>query len=189
MFSSLWRNTPEAQEILLYHLITQMQMTGLRPREYPERVIREIAAAHGRPEARLLYANTIVLWAIDRGDLATADAWDRRALELSESCELRLENLTLAKSACFDVLFRKDLTAGKSKFADVEFATLTPDWFRHRAQGAQCLASGNVSGALAETCRAESLFPKRLPYYDFEKMLLEALHQLALEVQPISRVL
>lgn len=189
LFSSLWRNTPEAQEILLYHLITQMQIAGLRPRDYPEHIIHQIAAAQGRPEARLLYANTIVLWAIDGGDVATADAWDRRALELSECCELRLQNLTLAKSACFDVLFRKDLMAGKRKFEEVEFGTVTPDWFRHRAQAAQCIATGNVSGALAEIRRAESLFPKRLPCYEFEKMLLEVLQRLALEVQRTSTVL
>lgn len=183
LFLSFWRNTPETEEILLYHLITQMQIAGLRPRDYPEQFMREIAAARGRPEARLLYANTIVLWAIDRDDMATADAWDRRALELSESCEVRFQNLTLARSACFDVLFRADEAAARSKFARVDFATLTPDWFRHRARAVQCLTAGDFSGTLRENRRAESLFPKRLPYYDFEKMLLQRLQRLASEVR------
>lgn len=189
LFSALRRNTPDAQEILLYHLVAQMEIAGLRPRDYPRQVIRKIAMAQGRMEARLLYANTVMLWAMDRGDAETADAWDRRAVELSDWCDLRLQNLTLARSACFDVIFRKDFAAARSKFADVEFATLTPEWFRHRVEAAHSVASGNISGALEQMCRAQFLFPKRLPYYDFEKMLLQRLYRLALEVRQASGVL
>jgi hypothetical protein len=129
----------------------------------------------------LLYANTIALWAIDRGDMQTADAWDRRAVELSACCEARARNLTLAKSACFDVLFRQDQAAARRKFAGVDFTALTPDWFRHRAQGAQSVATGEFSAALAAAGRAEVLFPKPLPYYEFEKMLLLQLRRQASE--------
>lgn len=56
LFYSLLRNTPEAQQILLYHLVTQLQIAGVRPREYPEPIILKLAQASGAPEMCLAYA-------------------------------------------------------------------------------------------------------------------------------------
>lgn len=186
LFSSLRRNTPEAQEILLFHLVAQLSLAGMRPRDYPERLIGKLASARWRPDASALYAYTIALWAIDRGDLVTADAWDRRMVELSDSCDVRLRNLTLARSACFDLAFRDDIAAARNKFSDVGRGMLSPVWFMHRARAARWLAIGDVPETLAEVCRAQYAFPKWLPYFDFEKMLLSRIYQKALAVRPKS---
>jgi hypothetical protein len=177
---SLLHNTIEAQEILLYHLVTQLGVAGMRPREYPERLIRKLAAAGRRPDMSLIYAHTIVMWAIDHGDMQTAEAWEQRALDLSDICDLRLQNLALARSAFFDVLFRNNLAAAKCKFAEVNLEILSPGYFMHRAKAAYQVASGNTEEALAEVHRANFSFPKRLPYYDFERTLLAKLHQKAI---------
>lgn len=180
LFISLRRNTSEAQEILLYHLVTQLSLAGIRPRDYPERLIRKLSGARCRPDAAATYAYTIALWAMDRGDYTTAAAWDRRMVELSDSCELGLRNLMLARSACFHALFDEDLKMAKSIFADVNCDMLSPAWFMHRAKAAKWLTTGNIPETLAEVCRAQYAFPKRLAYYDFEKKLLGRIHQKAL---------
>jgi hypothetical protein len=184
---SLFRNTAEAQGILLYHLVTQLGVAGMRPRDYPERLIRKLAVGRSRPDMSLIYAHTIVMWAIDRGDMQTADAWEQRALELCERCDLRLQNLTLARSAFFDVLFRDNLVAASCKFADVDLEVLSPRYLMHRAKAAYQLAAGNVEEALAEVHRTQFRFPKHLPYYDFEHSLLSQLHRKAIEVAEIRR--
>ncbi len=192
LFVSLRHNTPEAQEILLYHLVTQLSLAGLRPRDYPERLIRRIAIARGRPDISSVYAHTIVLWAMDRADLTTAAAWDARMVELSHSCELRLRNLALARSACFHLLFDEEFAAARSKFANVNCEMLSPPWFMHKAKAARWLALGNIPEALAEVSRAQYAFPKSLPYYEFERMLLSRIHRKALAVQskpaPVSYI-
>ncbi len=177
LFSCIWRNGPEAQEVRLYHTTAQLSAAGVRPREYPEEVIRKLALARGRPEAGLLYAHTIAMWAIDRGDIEAADAWDRRSLDLSAFCDVRLRSMALARSACFDVLFRDDPVAADQKFRNVAFDRLMPSCFMHRAQAARWIAKGNFAEALAEMRLAESSFPKELPYYEFERTLLGRLGQ------------
>lgn len=184
LFCSLFEEAPEAEEILVYHLLTQMQMAGVRPRDYQERIIRQLALGRRKPEMCLVQANAIVLWAVDRNDLATADAWDKRAIDISDFCDLKLQNSTLAASACWDILFRDDLRSAKAKFADVEFEILSPDWFQHRAKAAYHLACGRILQALAEIARARYSFPNRLPYYDFERMLLGELHRRAVSSEP-----
>ena len=191
LFYSLLRNTPEAQQILLYHLVTQLQIAGVRPRDYPQRVIFKLAQASGRAEMCVVYANAIALWAFDRGDLASADAWDKRAMDLSEFCNLKLQNSTAAASACLDVILRGDLRAAANKFADVQLETLSPRWLRHRSKAVYWLTAGNIPETLAEIARAQYSFPNRLPYYDFERMLLGGLHRIAITTQPrdpISRL-
>ncbi len=178
----LFHNTPEAQEILLYHLVAQIGVAGMRPRDYPERLIRKLAAARSRPDMALIFAHTIVIWAIDRGDIQTAGAWEQRAVELSDLCDLRLQNLTLARSAFFDVLFRDNLASAQSKFRDVSLELLTPAYFMHRAKAAYQIVAGDIDDALAEVHRATFSFPTKLPYYEFERDLLRGLHEKAIRV-------
>jgi hypothetical protein len=184
---SLFHNTVEAQEILLYHLVTQLGVAGMRPRDYPERLIRKLAAARSRPDMSLIYAHTITMWAIDCGEMQTAEAWDQRTVELSERCDLRLQNLTLARSAFFDVLFRDKLALARCKFAEVNLDILSPRTFMHRAKAAYQLAAGNIEEALAEVHRAKFYFPKHLPYYDFERSLLSQLHRKTIEVAELRK--
>jgi hypothetical protein len=177
---ALVHNSVEAEEILLYHLVTQLGMAGMRPRDYPVRLIRKLAAARSRPDMSLIYAHTIIVWAIDRGDMQTADAWEQRGMDLSEICDLRLQNLTLARSAFFDVLFRDNLAGARCKFAEVNLEVLSPRYFMHRVKAAYQVAAGNTEEALAEVHRANFSFPKALPYYDFERVILTKLHQKAI---------
>jgi hypothetical protein len=184
LFYSLLRNTPEARQILLYHLVTQLQIAGVRPREYPEPIIMKLAQASGTPEMCLVYANAIALWAFDRDDFISADAWDKRALDLSDFCSVKLQNFTAATSACLDVILRDDLRTAASKFADIQLQMLAPRWLRHRSKAAYWLTLGNIPETLAEIARAQYSFPNRLPYYDFERMLLGRLHRIAIKTQP-----
>ena len=135
----------------------------------------------------LIYAHTIMMWAIDRGEMETAEAWEQRTVELCERCDLRLQNLTLARSAFFDVLFRDKLALARCKFAEVNLEILAPRYFMHRTKAAYQLAAGNIEEALAEVHRAKFYFPKRLPYYDFERALLGQLHSKTVEVAELRR--
>jgi hypothetical protein len=184
LFYSFLRITSEANQILLYHLVTQLQIAGMRPRDYPERIVRKLAIARGRPEMCSVYANAIALWAIDRGDIHSADAWDKRALDLSDFCAIKQQNSALAASACFDVIFRDDIRAARGKFAEVQLSILSPLWLRYRIAAAYWIAARNVPAALAEIARARYSFPHRLPYYDFERLLLTTLHRKAIALQP-----
>ncbi|MGA8029814.1 MAG: site-2 protease family protein [Bryobacteraceae bacterium] len=184
LFLSVLRNTAEAEEILLHHLVMQMTIAGVRPRDYPRDLIAKLAAAKGRPDVNSVFAYTIAMWAVDRGDPDTAAAWNQRMAELSQNCNPRLRNLMLARSACFAVLFEDDAAAAKMKFAGVKCGILSPEFFKHRAKAARWLAFGDIPRALAETYRAEGSFPQRLPYYEYEKMLLSRLHQKALAARP-----
>lgn len=184
LFYSLLQNSPEAQEILIYHLLSQLQIAGVRPNDYPEPIVRRLAAARGKPEMCVAYASAIVCWAVDCGDVATADAWDKRATDISDFCDLKIQNAALASSACWDVILRDDLRAARIKFADVELGMLAPEWFQHRAKAASALASGQIVQALAEIARARYSFPGHLPYFEFERMLLGRLHARAIAAQP-----
>ena len=180
LFSILWKDSAEAREIFLYHLVTQLEISGVRPSDYPSGLIGAMAAMNGRPESMLVYAHVISTWALDRGDLATALAWDERALALGPDCRLAAAQATLARSACLDVIARDDFASARRKFAEVDLNALGPAWFRHRALATRCLVENDVPEALAELCRARRAFPKRLPCFDFEQMLLTALHRKAL---------
>src|SRR5579875_2871020 len=41
----LCRRTAEAQQILLYHIATQLQLEGIRPRDYPAELMEQLSAA------------------------------------------------------------------------------------------------------------------------------------------------
>ncbi|MBV9611693.1 MAG: M50 family metallopeptidase [Acidobacteriaceae bacterium] len=183
LFSILWEDSAEAREIFLYHLVTQVELAGLRPREYPFGLIRAMAAMDGRVDSMLVFAHVIASWALDRGDVASAHAWDARALELSRDCSLTAMQASFARSACLDVISRNDFPAARRKFAEVELDSLSPSWFRHRAMAAYWLVEGNIPDALAEVCRARHAFPQRAPYFEFERMLLTELHQKTLALE------
>ncbi|MBV9760682.1 MAG: M50 family metallopeptidase [Acidobacteriaceae bacterium] len=183
LFYALLHNTSEARQILLYHLVTQLQIAGVRPRDYPESIVRKLAEARGKPEMCLVSANAIVLWALDRGDLASADAWDKRAMDLSDFCDPKLQAHATAASACLDVIFRNNLRAAAHKFAEIPLDLLSPAWLRHRARAAQRISAGKIPEALAEIARARYSLPNRLPYYEFENMLLARLHRIAVTTQ------
>jgi hypothetical protein len=184
LFFSLLHNTAEAREILLYHVLTQLQIAGVRPRDYPNQIIRQLAQARGRAEMCLAYANAIAEWALDRGDAVSADAWNKRALDLSEFCDLKQQSSALAAAAFFEITLRHDLRAAANQLADLEFDLLSPRWFRHRTRAVYWLATGNIHESLAEIARAQYAFPNRFPYYDFQKVLLGRLHRIAIETPP-----
>jgi hypothetical protein len=179
LFHSILRRMPDAQNILLYHAVMQIRIEGFRPRYYSEEVIQAIAAAQCGPEMSLLFAQTISSWALDRGDLESAHAWNRRAAELCTLCDVRFRNQALAESACLDIVIREDRSGAGIKLADVNFNTLSPLWFTHRAKAALALAEGNISGTMAEICRAEYYLPNRMPCYDHQRMLLARMRQIA----------
>lgn len=180
----LCRDSDEAREILLYHLLTQLEVAGTRPREYPERLMTELAQKQGRPDLMLFSAHKIVLWALDRGQLSTAEAWDRRCLELSAGCQPAARNVALANSACIDVLVRNRLLEAREKFSEVDWETLSPAWLMHRSRAAYYLTLRKVPECLAEISRSQYTFPNRLPFYVFERLLLSQLHRAALNVRP-----
>lgn len=184
LFSIFWNNTPETDEILLYHLLTRLELAGVRPRDYPIGLIHAMAAMKGRPESMLVYAQTIVLWALDRGDIANATAWDEWALKLSEMCNETLREAAIARSACLDVLCRDDYKAAQEKLSKIDCEALAPAWLKHRTKALQWLLKENVAEALAEIARSQYAFPKQLPYYDFERTWLAGLHRSALRIQP-----
>jgi hypothetical protein len=182
LFLALYRNATAAQELSLYHRLTQLRLAAIRPCDYPSLLMSHAAQWKGRTEANLLIARTLSEWALDCDDQARASIWDRRALELSEHCEARLRNSALAASGCFDVLFRDDTAAARDKFREVDFDALFPGYFAYRARAACLLANKLTAQVPAQVIRAQYALPRGLPYYDFERMLLGRLHLMALGV-------
>jgi Zn-dependent protease len=183
-FLALKRNAREAQEMQLYHQTAQLMVAGVRPRDYSESLLAQLASWRGRADTNVLIARTMVEWAVDSGDLALADSWDRQALTQSERCEARQRNSALASSACFDLLFRQDPAAARGKFSQVDFASLFPPSFSHRAKAASLLADGQPARVPAQIIRAQYALPLGINYYNFDRMLLEKLHLLALALPP-----
>lgn len=177
LFLVFWADSSEASEIFLYHLLARLELEGVRPRDYPLGLIRAMAAIRGRSDAMLLYANAISAWAFDSGDLVNADAWDLRALQLSSECSETAQQSTVAKSACLDVLLRRDFVAAETKLKAVDLDALSPGWLRHRAKAAFYVATGDSARALEEICRAHYYLSAGKPYHDFQRMLLKRLHR------------
>jgi MFS family permease len=182
LFLSLLFNGRDAVQIDLYNRITRLKIAGIRPKEYPESLIRMLAAQQGRPDTALLFAETIVEWAVDTGRLATADAWDRHAFGLSQLCTATLAGSAAMRSACFDVLFRDDITAAQAKFERTDSNAISMPWLRYRTEAARCLAKGQHRDVLAKVARAAACLPCGVPYAQFEEMLLGLLQQKALAV-------
>jgi hypothetical protein len=172
LFYSLLCKPPEAHEIYSYHLLMRLKISGIRPCDYPDDLIRSLAVPWTRPDMSLLCADAIIQWAIDRGNVETADAWDRHSMELSAHCNHRLQNLALAKSACYDILLRADFETAKRKFAKVDFESIVPSCLQYRVRAAYHATEGNIPAALAAISRAQDSFPRPLPHYKFEELLL-----------------
>ena len=186
LFCIFWKNGVEAQEVFLYHLMTMQEIAGLRPRSYSAGLIHAMASIQGRRESMLVFAHTISQWALDRGDFETAKAWDERALELSTSATETAREATLARSAYLDVLLREDLAAARRKLAGVDVEALAPAWFHHRTNAVRLFIEGDTPETLAEISRARYSFPKHVPYFGFEEMLLKALHRKALQPKDLA---
>ncbi|HEX4772838.1 MAG TPA: hypothetical protein VH351_18540 [Bryobacteraceae bacterium] len=179
LFLSLFFNTNEARNILLYQLLMQMKRTGFRPCFYRQDVVRELPYAECRPEMAVLFAQSISDWAYDRGDYRTADAWDRRSLELALVCEEPFYSNALARSASLDLMMRCDSAAASSKCGDVQFELLQPEWLRCRTRAVNYLTRGNILEAMCELQRADFLLPNGLPCFDFEREIVRRLRDRA----------
>jgi Zn-dependent protease len=180
LFLALQADGPAADELKLYHRLTQLRLGAVRPCDYPASLMSQAARSIGRPEANLLIARTLAEWALDSEDPARADIWDRHALEQSAPCNARLRNSALAASGCFDVLFRDDPAGAREKLQKVDFDALFPRYLAYRARAAWLLANNRLAEVPAQVIRAQYALPHGLPYYDFERMLLSRLHLKAL---------
>ncbi len=180
LFLALWRDGRESNAIFLYHLVLQHQRTGLEPREFPLWLIELMASFGGRPEFMVLYAGMIASWAFDREDHASGDLWDNRALQLSARANAATQQACLANSACFDLVFRKDVAAAQRKLAQVNMDSLSSPSLQHRALATRDLAFGRIAKSLAETSAARSFLPTHLQNCGYEWSLLKRLHSAAL---------
>jgi hypothetical protein len=179
LFLALLRGGSDAHAILLYHLISQVRKQGFRPCFYPEHMIRAIARAYAPAEFRVLFAQTVCEWALDRGRVQTAEAWDRHALDLATSCNIRIYTHAMAHSACLDWLLRQDRAAAGAKCAEITLASISPEWLQHRSKSVAFLTKGNILEAMGEMQRAEFCFPAGVPYFEFQKHLIDRLRQTA----------
>jgi hypothetical protein len=184
LFLTVMREGCEAEEIRLYHRVAQLTLEGLEPSYYPESLLRELATRRGRADFNVLSARTMTEWALDSGDLRLAEAWDRQALKQSEKCDARVRNAVLASSACFDLLFREDLEEAHRKLASVDTKALFPPSFAYRVSAARLLAEGKAADVPRQVIRAQYALPLGVPYYNFERKLLERLHLKALAALP-----
>ncbi len=188
LFWTLFYNGPEAGELEVVYLIGQLKLHAIRPADYPRPLLDRLAISRFRRSAtKVLAARTIADWALDLGDMRTADLWDREALAQAAHCHPRLRNSALAASACFDVLFREDARSARAKLEKVDLDELFPLCFAHRVRAARLLAMGLAQRAPAEIIRAQYALPMGLSYYDFERMLLEKAHLQALAQAPLEQ--
>lgn len=176
LFLTLLENGCEAEQIKLYHLITQLQIAGVRPRDYPRDLIHRVAASTGNYDLMLFAALAVFLWALDSGDAGLAAVWDSRANELLEDHALRLRDTVLCESACFDIVHRGALDSAARKLRGIRFANLPP-WLQQRAKAALYIAEGSRASALSMLQQARASLPKGRPYYEFEAGMLEQLDQ------------
>lgn len=186
LFVDLLRKNDGATEMELKVLLKQQMLAGTRPQDFSMALLQRLANFRGRQESQLLFAQAMLQWAIDSDYFELADAWDAHAIALSKECHPRARNSALASSACFDVIFRSDLESARSKFAEVDFASLFPTCFEHRARAAQQIALGRLYRAPAHILRAQYSLPKGIEYYMFERLLLEKLHMRVLRADKPS---
>lgn len=182
LFLDLALQNQGSQELELNVLLGQQVLAGVRPEDYPEALVARLAAWRGRPESELFFAQALVRWALDSGNVPLADSWDLRALALAEQCNGRLRNTALASSACLDVIFREDSKSACTKFDKVDFATLFPKCFELRARAAHQLAIGHTDGVSPFIIRAQYAIPPGISAYTLERTMLEKLHLKVLQV-------
>ncbi len=180
LFLALKRNGTDALDMFRCHQAIDLALNGMRPQDYPPSFIVELSSFSGRSYTNLMAARRIVEWAIDSGDLATAGTWDQYALSAGEKCGGDEANRALAESACFDVLFRSDLRSARHRFAQVDFDSLFPPAFAERAKAARLIACDLPQRASKHILQGQYELPAGIPYYEYERMLLGKLHDLAL---------
>jgi len=176
----LFRNSADAREMFVCQQAIQLALRGIRPEEYPPALMLEMAGFQGRPYTNLMVSRRMVEWATDSGDVAAAGSWQQHALAASKKCSFREANRTLAEAACFDVLFGGDRGAARGKFAEVDFDRLFPPTLAERARAARLIACDLPQRAPAHILRAQYHLPLGIAYYNYERVLLEKLHCLAL---------
>jgi len=172
-------NSADAGDMFMCQQAIQLAWRGIRPEDYPPALMLELAGFHGRPYTNLMVARRMVEWATDSGDMAAAASWQQHAVSASKQCSLRERNRTLAEAGSLEVL-RGDLAAARVRFGEVEFDRLSPPALAERARAARLLACGLPQRAPAHILRAQYQLPLGIPYYNYERMLLEKLHDLAL---------
>jgi hypothetical protein len=180
LFIALKRNSGDALDIFRCHQAIDLALRGDRPEDYPKSIMLELADAGGRPYTRLMVARRMVEWATDSGDMATAGCWDQYAVAAAEKCGPHEANRALAEAACFDVLFRGDLRSARHRFGQVDFDSLFPPSLAERARASRLIACDLPQRAGAHVLRAQYHLPLGIPYYDYERMLLGKVHDLAL---------
>lgn len=184
LFCSLWRNHPQSNEIFLYHLALQQQMTGVRPRNYPVGLMELLASAEGRPDFMAFFATTIASWAFDNGDEAAGNAWDERSIAFCDGCGSVSRTLSLVNSACFDIIYRRNPAAAKGKIDNLDVRKIVSPHLQGRARAVSHLLSGRVPEALAHISMARFTLPEHEQNSGVECLLLSHLHAAALAVQP-----
>jgi hypothetical protein len=180
LFLALKRSASDAEDMFRCHQAIDLALRGTRPEYYPPALMLELASFSGRPYTNLMVARRMVEWAVDSGDIATASSWDQRALAAAEKCRGDEANRALAESACFDLLFRGDLRSARHRFAQVDFDTLFPPAFAERSKAARLLACELPQRAGKHILNGQYQLPPGIPYYEYERMLLAKLHDLAL---------
>jgi hypothetical protein len=181
LFIALWRNSADALDMFRCHQAIELALRGIRPEDYPKSLMLQFASdGGGSLYTRLMVARRMVEWATDSGDIASAGDWDQRALSAGEKSGRAEANRTLAESACFDVLFRGNLRSARHTFSQVDLDALFPPAVAERARAAQLIACDLSQRAGAHILRAQYHLPLGIPYYDYERMLLGKLHDLAL---------
>jgi len=176
LFITLVRNGFDAEQIRLYHAVTQLQVAGVRPRDYPRQLLAPLAVANGNHDLLLFNALTIFLWALDTENTLLADAWDQYANSLMQHRPLRLGNTVLAESACFDLLHRNASAAAVEKLRAVNFELLSP-WLRHRSRAVLQIATSACFDALTNLQIARNHLSPPSPYFQFELATLDLLER------------
>ena len=173
------QNGDEAEDLKVAHRVLDVDAGGNQARGFSGGTMCELAKWNGRPDTNWMIAKSMVDWAIDSGDLQMADAWDRHAVEQAEHCARRTRNTALAESGCFDVLYRNNLRGARMKFAEVDFDSLFPPCLAERARAARLVANDLPHWAYRNILRAQYALPLGLAYYDYERSLLDRLHEIA----------
>jgi len=180
LFTALSRNSADARDMFRCHQAIDLALRGIRPEDYPKSTMLDLAGVSSRPYTSLMVARRMVEWTTDSGDIAAASCWDQYALSAAEKCGPDEANRALAESACFDVLFRGDLRTARHRLGQVDFDSLFPLALAERAKAARLIACDLPQRAPAHVLRAQYHLPLGIPYYDYERMLLDKLHSEAL---------
>lgn len=184
LLRSLWRMDSQANEMFLYHLVLQQQRMGIKPRSYSPNLMQRLAQFKGRPDFMAFFATTIASWAFDSNDMETGNTWDRQALNLCPRCGASSRHLAVVNSVCFDIIYRKNLVAARTKLSTLDTNKIVSPYLHHRAMAAIHLTARRTREALAEIAAARFTLPKHLQSSGVEYLLLSRLHAVILSIQP-----